>query len=58
MFWKAVIQQADKIGIKPIEIIHIGDNKLCDGSCIQSGIHYQYNESPSTLLTTLEKLNV
>jgi len=58
-FWKSVTNRAYlTMGILPEEIIHIGDNKLCDGSCIQSGIHYQYNESPSTLLTTLENLKV
>ena len=41
---------------QPEEILHIGDNRITDGSCTKYGIKFQYNENPDTLVDTLENL--
>lgn len=56
--WRVLLDKANKIGLTSDDIIHIGDNKLCDGSCVQLGIRYRYNKNPYTLLQTIESLHV
>lgn len=41
---------------QPEEILHIGDNKITDGSCIKYNIQFRYNKNPDTLVDTLENL--
>lgn len=46
-FWKNVIRKASNIS--PKEILHIGDNKICDGSCSTFDIQFQHVDYPSNL---------
>ncbi len=53
-FWKNVISKAHKEDIKSCDIIHIGDNKICDGSCVQSNIQFKHVNNPNYLSKYLE----
>lgn len=54
-FWKIVISRAQKyVGAIPGDILHIGDNKICDGSCLQSNIQFRHINGPATLVEALE----
>jgi len=58
-FWVNVISTAYKnIGIMSKDIVHIGDNKLCDGSCVRHGIDYKQVNNPNDLRNILENLHV
>ncbi len=56
-FWRTVIRRAYKyVKVIPREILHIGDNRICDGSCIQSNIQFQHINGPTALVKTLESV--
>jgi FMN phosphatase YigB (HAD superfamily) len=58
LFWNSVANRAYLINdTEPKDILHIGDNKITDGSCVKYGIKFQYNKNPNTLVDTLENLN-
>lgn len=56
-FWNIVARRAKKFaGAKPWEILHIGDNKICDGACSIANIQFQHIESPTELVQVLERV--
>lgn len=40
--------------LKPENILHIGDNKICDGGSIHSGFEFKHVENPNELLSLLK----
>ncbi len=53
-FWLSVIKLA---GVVPSEILHIGDNKICDGGCVHANIQFKYANNPNELLAILNSLD-
>jgi FMN phosphatase YigB (HAD superfamily) len=54
-FWNIVTRRAKKFaGAKPWEILHIGDNKICDGACLIANIKFQHINGPIDLVQVLE----
>lgn len=55
--WKLLKSKAGKWGIKPEEIIHVGDNPFADGSCIYYDIDFLLvNDGNTTLKEVLNKI--
>lgn len=53
-FWNIVVRRSRRfVNVKPWEILHIGDNKICDGSCSVVGIKFQIVNSPNDLVKVL-----
>jgi FMN phosphatase YigB (HAD superfamily) len=58
-FWKVVTERAiAHIGAEPAEILHIGDNPVCDGGCVSAGIQFALVRSPQDIPALLEQINV
>lgn len=55
-FWRIIKSKAAKIGIEPSEIVHVGDNKICDGGCEAHGIRFAYTPNPEGLAPLLKGL--
>lgn len=56
-FWGSVKAQAHAHGvIDPSEIVHVGDNKICDGGCEAHGIRFAYTPNPEGLAPVLKGL--
>jgi FMN phosphatase YigB (HAD superfamily) len=56
-FWNIVVKRAmTYVGAKPWEILHIGDNKVCDGACSVANIKFQHLEKPTELVHILERI--
>lgn len=58
--WKALLSNAKTSvhrNIQPKHILHVGDNRICDGECITHAIQYQYVANPSQLNKVLERFN-
>lgn len=56
-FWKVVVKRAKThVGAKPWEILHIGDNKICDGACLTANIQFQHIKKPTELVHVLERV--
>ena len=56
-FWNIVAKRAKTyVGAKPWEILHIGDNKVCDGACLAAKIQFQHIENPAELVHVLERI--
>lgn len=55
-FWRVVKAKAAKHGIDPSEIVHVGDNKICDGGCQAHGIRFAYTPNPEGLAPVLKGL--
>jgi len=54
-FWNVVVKRAKiYVGAKPREILHIGDNKVCDGACSITNIQFQHVKRPTELVHVLE----
>ena len=53
-FWRVVKERAAAhTGAKPENILHIGDNKICDGGCVDHGINFAYVPNPEGLAAIL-----
>lgn len=59
-FWLKVLSEAkESLLIEDnSEILHVGDNKICDGGCMTKGIQYQYVANPGELHKVLERLDI
>lgn len=56
-FWNIVVKRAKTyVGAKPWEILHIGDNKVCDGACSNANIQFQHIKRPTELVRVLERV--
>ena len=55
-FWTIVKTKAANRGIDPSEIVHVGDNKICDGGCEAHGIRFAYTPNPEGLAPLLKGL--
>lgn len=56
-FWNVVIKRAKTfVGARPWEILHIGDNKVCDGACLTANIHFKHIKKPEELVRVLERV--
>jgi FMN phosphatase YigB (HAD superfamily) len=56
-FWNVVVKRAKTyIGAKPWEILHIGDNKVCDGACSTANIQFRHIERPAEVVHVLERV--
>ena len=56
-FWNIVVKRAKTyVGAKPWEILHIGDNKICDGACSTANIQFQHIKKPTELVRVLERV--
>lgn len=55
-FWNLVKTKARNRGIDPSEIVHVGDNKICDGGCESHGIRFAYTPNPEGLAPVLRGL--
>lgn len=53
-----VPEQVSHDVLKRSEILHVGDNKICDAQCVDSGFQYLYVEDPADLLVKLQKEEV
>lgn len=53
-FFKVIAERArTHIGAEPDEILHVGDNKVCDGGCVDYGIQFAYTPNPDGLAAVL-----
>lgn len=52
-FWLNVIKCAK---VDPSEILHIGDNKICDGGCREVGIKFEHVNDQNDLFAILSRL--
>jgi FMN phosphatase YigB (HAD superfamily) len=58
-FWKTVTERAiAHLGVEPAEILHIGDNPICDGGCVKAGIQFSLVRGPQDVPALLEQINV
>lgn len=49
-FWKVVTERAyTHVAAKPHEIVHVGDNRICDGGCRNHGIQFIHISGPADL---------
>lgn len=55
-FWDLVKAKAAKLDIDPSDIVHVGDNKICDGGCVDHGIRFAYTPNPEGLAPLLKGL--
>lgn len=56
-FWNIVVKRAKTyVDAMPWEILHIGDNKICDGACSTANIQFQYIKGPAELAHVLERV--
>lgn len=56
-FWNIVVKRAKTyVGAKPWEILHIGDNKVCDGACSKANINFQHIDKPKDIVHVLEMI--
>ena len=55
-FWRIVKAKAAKYDIEPSDIVHVGDNKICDGGCEAHGIRFAYTPNPEGLAPLLKGL--
>lgn len=54
-FWRVVTERAiAHTGAAPDNILHIGDNKICDGGCVDHGIQFAYTPNPQGLAAILD----
>ncbi len=57
-FWRTVIKKAYRyVNAIPKEIIHVGDNKICDGSCSSHNIEFQHINKPNDLVHVLRGIS-
>jgi FMN phosphatase YigB (HAD superfamily) len=57
VFWEKVSCDADSLAMaEPQEILHIGDNVICDGSAIQYGMHYRHVNGPKDIKRVLAEI--
>lgn len=57
LFWHAVTAQAYLLsGAEASEILHVGDNRICDGGCRDFGLNYQFVNSPADVPGALSGL--
>lgn len=57
LFWHAVTAQAYLLsGAEASEILHVGDNRICDGGCRDFGLKYQFVNSPADVPGALSGL--
>lgn len=56
-FFNATFQKAAAINpdIEREEILHVGDNLICDAECVDSGFEFGYVKDPDDLLEKLKK---
>jgi putative hydrolase of the HAD superfamily len=58
-FWKVVSERAlAHTGAEPAEVLHVGDNPICDGGCRKAGIQFALIRGPQDIPALLESLNV
>lgn len=58
-FWRIITERARAhVDVEPSAILHIGDNKICDGGCVSAGIHYQHVRGPEDVASVLGSINV
>ncbi|UTC28882.1 HAD-like protein [Brevundimonas phage vB_BpoS-Marchewka] len=55
-FWRIVKTKASAIDIYPTEIVHVGDNEICDGGCEAHGIRFAHTPNPEGLAPLLKGL--
>lgn len=55
-FWRLVKAKAAARGVAPADIVHVGDNKICDGGCADHGIRFAYTPNPEGLAPLLKGL--
>jgi FMN phosphatase YigB (HAD superfamily) len=55
-FWQAVRTRAGYLDIAPEEIVHVGDNMICDGGSEAHGIAFRYTPNPAGLPAVIESL--
>lgn len=55
-FWRTVWGYADENAHWPSEVLHVGDNLICDGGCQKYGIQFQHVNGPAELARVLERL--
>lgn len=54
-FWKMVTDRAwIHTSTKPHEILHVGDNMICDGGCREADIQFAYVNGPAELAAVLK----
>lgn len=53
-FWNTVLTHAARRGVLPGEILHVGDNRICDGGCQLFGTRFQLIDGPHELANALE----
>lgn len=56
-FWKVVTERAlAHTGAAPHEILHIGDNRTCDGGCVAAGLQFAHVNGPEDVAPLLESV--
>lgn len=54
-FWNVVaMRAATHTGAAPDNVLHIGDNRICDGGCVDHGIQFAYTPNPQGLAALLK----
>lgn len=54
-FWREVTRQAgEQTAARPHEILHVGDNRICDGGCVDAHIQFAHVNGPADLAHVLE----
>lgn len=55
-FWNLLKFEARDRGIAPAEIIHVGDNPICDGACIAHGIQHAFTANPTETASVIHRI--
>lgn len=54
-FWKRVKEQSFmKTAAKPHEVLHVGDNRICDGGCTSAQLQFAHIKGPADVPAVLE----
>lgn len=57
-FWRVVTVRAlAHTDARPEEVLHIGDNKICDGGCVTARLQFAHVNSPADLAALLESIH-
>ncbi|USN15327.1 HAD-like protein [Brevundimonas phage vB_BpoS-Kikimora] len=54
--WNLLKFEARDRGIMPHEIIHVGDNPVCDGACVAHGLPHAYTANPTETASVIHRI--
>lgn len=54
-FFLLTLDEKGMYDVEPGEILHVGDNMVCDLKCVDAGFNFWYVSSPQDLLNNLEQ---